>query len=127
MSFIETCHAIQYDYIFPRFKEEHIDIDDPNSNLFIDIPCEEIESFICELSIDECEEALLDYGFTEALELYNNKHGLDCFNNIDPNRRVKILLWVALEDAFNEDMVEDYKKWFNENKVEGEEGGYIGY
>jgi hypothetical protein len=127
MSFIETCHAIQYDYIFPRFKEEHVDIDDVDSDKFIDIPYEEIHYYIDELSIKESEEALLGYGFTEALELYNNDCGLDCFNNIDPNRRVKILLYCAIQDAIKDNLVEDYKKWFNENKGEGEEGGYIGY
>jgi len=127
MSFIELAHTLQYDEIFPRFKEEKVDIDDDDSDGFSDILWEETDDFVNRLSIKACEKALLDYGFSEALELYNNEYGLDCFNKIDPDRRVKILLYCAFEEAIKEYMVEDYKKWFNENKDEGEEGCFIGY
>jgi len=119
-TFTEYVHTIKYDRIFPRFKEEKIDIDGEIS----EIVWEEIDNYLNITYNEECEKVLFAYGFAIAMNMYDYQYGMDSLTCMETYRRVKCLLQCVIHNCINETIVEDYKKWFNENKDEGEEGGY---
>jgi hypothetical protein len=119
-TFTQYVHAIKYNRIFPRFKEEKIDIDGD----IAEIVWEEIDDYINRTYNEECEKVLFAYGIAKAMDMYDYQYGMDSLKCMETYRRLKCLLQCVIHNYINETIVEDYKKWFNENKDEGEEGGY---
>jgi len=110
-TFTQYVHVLQYDIIFPRFKEEKIDIDGD----IYDIVWEEIDGYINETKVEECEELLFAYGFAIAMDEYDSEYGMDSLNGMESYRRVKCLLQCVIRNCINENIVEDYKKWIDKN------------
>ncbi|MEI6372008.1 MAG: hypothetical protein WCO49_20235 [Nostocales cyanobacterium ELA608] len=117
--FIKFVREIQNE-IFPRFKDEKVDIE---ANEWYDIVWEEVDGYVNRTLVEKCEKVLLDYGFTEALTVYDETYGLDSLKGMESFRRIKCILECVVHQEINENIVEQYKTWFNENKDEDEGEG----
>ena len=112
MSFQEFVQQLQNDEIFPRIKEENINVDDEE---YHDIVWEEVDDYINRTSVEECESLLHDYGFGKALTEYDSTYGLDSLKGMEEFRRVKCLLQNVVQDSIMENFVEAYKEWYDSN------------
>ena len=119
-TFTEYIHELQYAEIFPRFKEEKIDIDGD----IHDIVWEECDDYINKTYDYEVEQVLFAHGFSKAMEIYDCQYGMESLKDIADYKRIRCLLQCAIIECIHGEIVEKYKKWYNENKDEDEEGGY---
>jgi len=110
-TFTEYVHELQ---------EEKIDID---GNIH-DIVWEEIDDYINRMYDYEVEKVLFSHGFSKAMEIYECQYGMELLKDIADYKRIRCLLQCAMNECIYDDIVKNYKKWFNENKDEDEEGGY---
>ena len=112
MSFTELCNEVQ-EKVFSRLKEENIDVEHIG-----DVLREEADDEINRMCIIDVENYLYNFGFFNALEIYDGEYGLDSLKGMEKIRRVKCLLQFALNDSLY-DMDERYDEWCEENR-EGE-------
>ena len=117
MSFTDLCNEVQ-EKVFSRLKEENIDVENIG-----DVLHEESDDYINRMCIIDVENYLYDFGFFNALEIYDGEYGLDSLKGMEKIRRVKCLLQCALKDLLLYDMDERYDEWCEENKDEGEGEG----
>jgi hypothetical protein len=119
MSFTDLCNEVQ-EKVFSRLKDENIDVE----NIFYIgvVLREESDDYINRMCIIDVENYLRDFGFLEALEIYDGEYGLDYLKGMEKIRRVKCLLQCALKDLLY-DMDERYDEWCEENKDEDEGEG----
>jgi hypothetical protein len=113
MSFTDLCNEIQ-EKVFSRLKEENIDVENIG-----DVLHEESDDEINRMCIIDVENYLYNFGFFNALEIYDGEYGLDSLKGMEKIRRVKCLLQFALNDSLY-DMDERYDEWCEENRKEGE-------
>jgi len=108
MSFALFCSEVQ-EKVFSRLKEDNVSVEDS-----YDILWEVLDNELNITCITEVEECLYDYGFFNALELYDGEYGLDTLNKMDKFRRVKCLLQCVVHQKLH-DMEEAYDEWCEEN------------
>ena len=107
--------------VFSRIKNENIDVDD--SNKIVDIITEENDIYLNTMCIVCVENYLYDFGFHQALDVYDGSYGLDSLKGMDKIERVKCLLQCALVDILDVDVDQRYIDWCAEHQEEGEREG----
>ena len=120
MSFNDLLNEIQ-EKVFSRIKNENIDVDDFAK--IVDIITEENDIYLNKMCVVCVENYLYDFGFHQALDVYDGSYGLASLEGMQKIRRVRCLLNCALVDILDVNVDQRYIDWCAEHQEEGEREG----